>query len=65
MPDYIPPLISRVSGTDNYCLDIPGAHQTPGLAMQIYRRNGTGEGQQWWIAPSVIFHKTIIRKGSK
>lgn len=65
MPDYVPPLISRVSGTNNYCLDIPGAHQPPGLAMQIYRRNGTGEGQQWWIAPSVIFHKTIIRKGSK
>ncbi|MGH7045545.1 MAG: RICIN domain-containing protein [Stellaceae bacterium] len=45
--DYIPPLISRVSGTDGYCLDIPGDQNTAGLAMQIYRCNGTG-AQEWW-----------------
>jgi hypothetical protein len=45
--DYIPPLISRVSGTDGYCLDIPGDQHIAGLAMQIYRCNGT-EAQEWW-----------------
>jgi hypothetical protein len=49
--DTIPPLISRVSGTHSHCLDIPGAQLTAGLAMQIYRCNGTG-AQAWWIAPS-------------
>ena len=46
--DYIPPLYSRVSGTSSYCLDIPGGQRTAGLAMQIYRCNGT-EAQQWWL----------------
>jgi hypothetical protein len=46
--DDIPPLFSRVSGTSSYCLDIPGGQQVAGLAMQIYRCNGT-EAQQWWI----------------
>jgi hypothetical protein len=46
--DDIPPLMSRVSGTSSYCLDIPGGQQTVGLAMQIYRCNGT-EAQQWWL----------------
>jgi hypothetical protein len=41
-------LFSRVSGTSSYCLDIPGGQQVAGLAMQIYRCNGT-EAQQWWI----------------
>jgi Ricin-type beta-trefoil lectin domain-like len=48
LDDYIPPLYSRVSGTSSYCLDIPGGQQTAGLAMQIYRCNGT-EAQQWWL----------------
>jgi len=48
--DDIPPLFSRVSGTSSYCLDIPGARKTTGLAMRIYRCNGT-EAQLWWIAP--------------
>jgi hypothetical protein len=60
--DDIPPLFSRVSGTNSYCLDIPGAQQTAGLAMQIYRCNGT-EAQQWWIAPSPL--KTTITKGNE
>jgi hypothetical protein len=46
--DDIPPLISRVSGTSGYCLDIPGGQSTNGLAMQIYQCNGT-EAQQWFI----------------
>jgi hypothetical protein len=46
--DYIPPLYSRVSGTSSYCLDIPGGQRTAGLAMQIYRCNGT-EAQEWWL----------------
>jgi hypothetical protein len=45
--DTIPPLYSRVSGTRSYCLDIPGGQKTTGLAMQIYRCNGT-EAQAWW-----------------
>lgn len=45
--DDIPPLISRVSGTDSYCLDIPGGQKIAGLAVQIYRCNGTA-AQQWW-----------------
>jgi hypothetical protein len=46
--DDIPPLFSRVSGTNSYCLDIPGGQQTVGLAVQIYRCNGT-EAQEWFI----------------
>ena len=46
--DEIPPLISRVSGTSSYCLDIPGGSGSAGLAMQIYRCNGT-LAQQWWF----------------
>ncbi len=46
--DDIPPLYSRVSGTSSYCLDIPGGQHVAGLAMQIYRCNGT-EAQQWWL----------------
>jgi hypothetical protein len=46
--DDIPPLISRVSGTSSYCLDIPGGQRIVGLAMQIYRCNGT-LAQQWWF----------------
>jgi Ricin-type beta-trefoil lectin domain len=45
--DDIPPLISRVSGTSSYCLDMPGGQPVAGLAMQIYRCNGTA-AQQWW-----------------
>jgi hypothetical protein len=36
-----PPSISRVSGTHSHCLDVPGGNSTAGLAMQIYRCNGT------------------------
>jgi len=44
------PLISRVSGTNGYCLDIPGGQQMAGLAMQIYRCNGT-VSQSWMLTP--------------
>lgn len=46
--DDIPALFSRVSGTRDYCLDIPGGQTIPGLTMQIYRCNGTA-AQTWWL----------------
>ena len=60
--DDIPPLISRVSGTSTHCLDVPGAQSTPGLAMQIYRCNGS-EAQLWWqwppTSPSIKLEKGL------
>jgi len=53
--DGIPPLISRVSGTSSYCLDVPGGEATPGLAMQIYRCNGS-PSQEWLITVSPLTH---------
>lgn len=47
--DVIPPLISRVSGTSSYCLDVPGGQTSAGLAVQIYRCNGTLA--QLWFTP--------------
>jgi hypothetical protein len=47
--DDIPPLYSRVSGATNYCLDVPGGQKIAGLAMQIYRCNGTLA--QIWFTP--------------
>ncbi len=47
LDDNLPPLISRVSGTDSHCLDVPGGQKVSGLAMQIYRCNGT-LSQIWW-----------------
>jgi hypothetical protein len=35
------------AGTVDYCLDMPGAQPTPGLAMQIYVCNGT-IAQKWF-----------------
>jgi hypothetical protein len=49
--DDIPPLISRVSGTRSYCLDVPGGQTSAGLAVQIYRCNGT-VAQDWFTAIS-------------
>jgi hypothetical protein len=49
--DEIPPLISRVSGTNSYCLDVPGDQRIIGLAVQIYRCNGTG-AQAWFFNDS-------------
>jgi hypothetical protein len=48
------PVHSRVSGSDSFCLDIPGGQQTPGLAMQIYRCNGT-VSQAWELRPILPF----------
>ena len=40
---------SRVHYTDTgYCVDVPGNQAVPGLAMQIYRCNGT-PAQVWVI----------------
>jgi hypothetical protein len=42
-------LMSRVGFRDtNYCIDVPGAQATDGLAMQIYRCNGT-LAQRWVV----------------
>jgi hypothetical protein len=39
-------LTSRVSGTASHCLDVPGNLGYGGLAMQLYRCNGT-VAQRW------------------
>jgi hypothetical protein len=49
--DDVPPLISRVSGTRSYCLDVPGGQRSAGLAIQIYSCNGT-VAQLWFTAIS-------------
>jgi hypothetical protein len=42
-------LMSRVGFRDtNYCIDVPGAQATDGLAMQLYRCNGT-LAQRWVV----------------
>lgn len=55
-----PPLISRVSGTSSYCLDVPGGQMTEGLAMQIYTCNGT-LSQEWWIAAQLPRQSSKLR----
>jgi hypothetical protein len=52
------PVISRVSGSNSYCLDIPDGHSVLGLAMQIYRCNQT-LSQMWQLRPdgSLVVHK--------
>jgi Ricin-type beta-trefoil lectin domain len=39
--DSEPKVVSRISGTSNYCLDIPGGGTNDGLALQIYVCNGS------------------------
>jgi hypothetical protein len=46
LPDAVP-LTSRVSGTHSHCLDVSGGQALNGLAMQIYRCNGTYA--QGWV----------------
>jgi Ricin-type beta-trefoil lectin domain len=41
-----PIVFSRVSGTFNYCLDLPEGNTTPGVAMQIYSCNNSAS-QLW------------------
>jgi hypothetical protein len=43
---------SRISGSTGYCLDVPGASGTIGLALQLYRCNGT-VAQIWAIQINV------------
>jgi hypothetical protein len=45
-------LESRLSGSNGYCLDVPGASSQPGLPLQLYRCNQTVA--QIWQAPSPI-----------
>jgi Ricin-type beta-trefoil lectin domain len=54
------PVHSRVSGSDSFCLDIPGGQQTPELGMQIFRCNGT-LSQAWELRP--IFPFVIDLRG--
>jgi hypothetical protein len=42
---------SRVAGSSNFCLDVPGGQTTVGLAMQIYGCNGTAS-QLWFVNPT-------------
>jgi hypothetical protein len=39
--DSEPKVVSRVSGTNSFCLDIPGGGTNDGLALQIYTCNGS------------------------
>jgi hypothetical protein len=41
-PNYYDGILSRVSGTGTHCVDVPGGRSTIGLAVQLYRCNGTG-----------------------
>jgi hypothetical protein len=43
---------SRISGSTGYCLDVPGASGAIGLALQLYRCNGT-VAQLWAIQINV------------
>ena len=53
-------VISGVSGSNSYCLDIPGGQQTAGLAMQIYRCNGT-VSQMWQLRPSLALVPNVYK----
>jgi hypothetical protein len=50
-PAFTVNLKSKVSGANNFCLDVPGGQTTAGLAMQIYVCNGTAS-QVWLINPA-------------
>ena len=44
-----PKVVSRVSGTTGFCLDVPGGGTDVGIAVQIYGCNGSPA--QYWFAP--------------
>jgi hypothetical protein len=44
-------LVSQVAGTHTHCLDVPGAQDTLGLAMQLFACNNT-EAQVWALGIS-------------
>ncbi|MGH7068402.1 MAG: RICIN domain-containing protein [Acetobacteraceae bacterium] len=54
------PVKSRVSGSDSFCLDIPGGQQIAGLAMQIFACNGT-VSQIWELRPTVTVVPNVVR----
>jgi hypothetical protein len=58
------PVHSRVSGSDSFCLDIPGGQQTAGLAMQIYQCNGT-VSQAWELRPISPFVPNVLGLGEQ
>jgi hypothetical protein len=45
--DFAERIVSRVSGTSSYCLDVPWYEETVGLQVQIWRCNSTG-AQIWY-----------------
>jgi hypothetical protein len=45
--DFAERILSRVSGTTGYCLDVPGYRETVGLQVQIWGCNGT-DAQIWY-----------------
>jgi len=45
--DFDKKIVSRVSGTSSYCLDVPWYQEVVGLQIQIARCNGTG-AQIWY-----------------
>jgi hypothetical protein len=51
-PDGFWPIVSQVAGSSGFCLDVPGASQQAGLAMQLYTCNGT-VAQAWVISGPV------------
>ena len=53
------PVLARVSGSDSFCLDIPGGQQTAGLGMQIFRCNGT-VSQVWELRPIFPFVPNVL-----
>jgi Ricin-type beta-trefoil lectin domain-like len=58
------PVHSRVSGSDGFCLDIPGGQQTAGLGMQIFRCNGT-LSQAWELRPILPFVPNVVGLGEQ
>jgi hypothetical protein len=52
LPDVVT-LRSRVAGTSNYCLDVPGSGTADGLAVQIWGCNGTA-AQAWGVGVMTI-----------
>jgi hypothetical protein len=58
------PVHSRVSGSDSFCLYIPGGQQTPGLGMQIFRCNGT-VSQVWELRPILPFVPHVVGLGEQ
>jgi hypothetical protein len=58
------PVHSRVSGSDSFCLNIPGGQQTPSLGMQILRCNGA-VSQEWELRAIFPFVPGVVGLGEQ